>query len=554
MQRLQLLCVLIVLSVCGSYSLPQKTRSPPVFDTNYSIKGVLLLPYAEIREPFAAFYDQQNKRSRIDYYGNTVQTYQRADMGDFGVSYKIAYMPDESGTPVRTCFQVNGSNENPVGIQSIIPDLSVFGYVKDADCYEQNSLYPYKPNDDLCELWQAVNSVGDKENKYSMYISKTTGAPVHYVMRGYNNLLGSHYDKYELYYSSYEPGSVTDDDFEIDTSIECGNFPGPGVERMVFNNPMIEFINNEDTHVHESFEDFKEKHGKSYSDPTEHESRKNIYRQNYRYVQSMNRAGLTYALKLNHMADFNDAEFRTIRGRLPSSGYNGGKPFPKEEFSEAVPDSLDWRLYGAVTPVKDQAVCGSCWSFGTTGTIEGAYFLKNNKLVRLSQQQLIDCSWKFENNGCDGGEDFRAYKYIMEAGGLASEEDYGHYLGQDGICHDKSVFKTAQLKGFVNVTSGDLNALKQAIAKKGPISVSIDASHKSFSFYSHGVYYDSDCKSGSDQLDHSVLAVGYGVMNGQPYWIVKNSWSTYWGNDGYVLMSQKDNNCGVATSPTYVEM
>ncbi|GFQ73482.1 counting factor associated protein D [Trichonephila clavata] len=552
MPHLIFITVFAALTFCGSYAIPAK--SPPVFDNNYSIKGVLLLPYAEIKEPFAAFYDKDNRRSRIDYYGDTVQTYQRADIGEYGISYKIAYMPDENGTPVHTCFQVNGSSDNPVGIQSIIPDLSGFKYVKDTPCYETNALFPSKFKQSTCELWQSENTVEDKVNKYSMYLEKETRAPLHYIMKGYNNLLGSHYDKYEIYYSEYIPGNVTDEDFEISTTLECGSFPGPGVEVIVLNNPMMEFVNNEDRHIHESFEDFKTKHEKTYPDSTEHENRRNIYRQNYRYVQSMNRAGLSYALKINHMADYNDFEIRRIRGRLASTGYNGGKPFPKEEFSENIPDSLDWRLYGAVTPVKDQAVCGSCWSFGTTGTIEGAYFLKTNKLVRLSQQQLIDCSWRYQNNGCDGGEDFRAYAYIMAAGGLAAEEDYGNYLGSDGICHALNVPKTAQIKSFVNVTSGDLNALKQAIAKKGPISVSIDAAHKGFSFYSHGVYYNPDCKKGEDQLDHSVLAVGYGVLNGEPYWIVKNSWSTYWGNDGYVLMSQKDNNCGVATSPTYVEM
>ncbi|GIY09924.1 counting factor associated protein D [Caerostris extrusa] len=409
-------------------AIPSTTRVPPVFDTNYSVKGVLLLPYAEIKEPFTAFYDSESKKSRIDYYGNTVQTYQRADLAEFGISYKIAYMPDEDGTPVHTCFQVNGTDKAPVGVQGIIPDMTAFQYVKDTDCYEQNALYLTNLQQSVCELWQSQNTYDDKVNKYSMYLNKTTKAPVHYIMKGYNNLLGSHFDKYELYYFDYIPESVTDDDFEISSGLECGGFPGPGVEEMVLNNPMMEFINNEDRHVHDSFEDFKTKHGKNYPDPSEHENRRNIYRQNYRFVQSTNRAGLSYAVKLNHLADMNDIEVRRIRGRLPSSGYNGGKPFPKEEFSKGVPDTLDWRLYGAVTPVKDQAVCGSCWSFGTTGTIEGAHFLKTNKLVRLSQQQLIDCSWRYQNNGCDGGEDFRAYAYIMAAGGLASEEDYGQYL------------------------------------------------------------------------------------------------------------------------------
>jgi len=215
---------------------------------------------------------------------------------------------------------------------------------------------------------------------------------------------------------------------------------------------------------------------------------------------------------------------------------------------------MDWRLYGAVSSVKDQSVCGSCWSFGTVGTIEGALFLKTGKLTRLSQQALVDCSWGMGNNGCDGGEDFRVYQWMIKHGGIPTEESYGPYLGADGYCHLENATLTAPIKGYVNVTSGDIEALKVAIFRHGPISVAIDASHRSFSFYANGVYYEPECGSGEDSLDHAVLAVGYGVLKGEPYWLVKNSWSTYWGNDGYVLMSQKDNNCGVATMATYVIM
>ncbi|XP_054709924.1 digestive cysteine proteinase 2-like [Uloborus diversus] len=551
---LLLLCAVIFTIGCFQ-SEAAAVKSAPQFADNFFVKGLLILPYAEINEPFKAFYDKRNGRSRIDYYGEIVQTYQLAVDGEFGSSYKVAYMPDETGLPTQTCFQVNGTKDNPVSIQSILPDLTNFNYERDAPCFQENPIVWDDPRQgQMCELWVQKNTVEDKTNKYSMYLDKKTGAPVHYIMKGYNTLLGSHYDKYELYYVNYTVNNVTDGDFDINSRMQCTNFPGPGVEELVLNNPMREFINNEDGHIHRSFDDFKTKHEKTYKDNNEQESRKNIYRQNYRYIQSMNRKGLTYSLEVNHLADYTDMELHRIRGRLPSQGYNGGQPFPKEKFPTDLPENLDWRLYGVVTPVKDQAVCGSCWSFGTTGTIEGTYAIKTNKLVRLSQQQLIDCSWRFQNNGCDGGEDFRAYAYIMAAGGLAAEEDYGQYLGSDGLCHDHEVDKVAQISGFVNVTSGDLQALKQAIAKQGPISVSIDAAHKSFSFYSHGVFYEPDCKNGEDQLDHSVLAVGYGVMNGHPYWLVKNSWSTYWGNDGYVLMSQKDNNCGVATSPTYVLM
>uniref|UniRef100_T1GHQ4 Peptidase C1A papain C-terminal domain-containing protein n=1 Tax=Megaselia scalaris TaxID=36166 RepID=T1GHQ4_MEGSC len=290
-------------------------------------------------------------------------------------------------------------------------------------------------------------------------------------------------------------------------------------------------------------------------DHQEHDFRKDVFRQNLRYIHSMNRKKLTYSLAVNHLADKTEEELRALRGyRSSNIQNNGGKPFPYdvEALKADLPDQFDWRIYGAVSQVKDQSVCGSCWSFGTIGAIEGAYFLKTGNLVRLSQQALIDCSWEFGNNGCDGGEDFRVYKWMQKVGGVPTEESYGPYLGQDGYCHIKNVSLVAPITGFVNVTTNNKDAFRVALFKNGPLSVAIDASPRSFSFYSHGVYYEPTCKNDVDGLDHAVLAVGYGTINGQDYWLVKNSWSNYWGNDGYILMSAKDNNCGVMTMPTYV--
>jgi len=114
-------------------------------------------------------------------------------------------------------------------------------------------------------------------------------------------------------------------------------------------------------------------------------------------------------------------------------------------------------------------------------------------VIGLAFQALVDCSWGFGNNGCDGGEDFRVYQWMMKHGGIPTEESYGPYLGADGYCHLENATIAAPIKGYVNVTSGDLDALKVALFKHGPISVAIDASHKSFSFYANGVYYEPKC-------------------------------------------------------------
>ena len=228
--------------------------------------------------------------------------------------------------------------------------------------------------------------------------------------------------------------------------MKCHGFPGPGVrdEHIYTMNPAKEFIEGHTDHVDSTFSHWKARHSKQYQNEKEHTLRKNVYSQNMRYIHSTNRQHLTYTLASNHLADLTDSEMKFRRGKLKSMGNNGGLDYRyTQEELRSAPDSLgrimfnrvtllrrsliflkyligdvaklclnrsyvtDWRLYGAVSQVKDQASCGSCWSFGTVGTLEGALFLKTGKMTRLSQQALVDCSWGFGNNGCDGGEDFR---------------------------------------------------------------------------------------------------------------------------------------------------
>ncbi|XP_076276388.1 C1 family peptidase 26-29-p isoform X3 [Lasioglossum baleicum] len=564
------MCIFTLLALGTSYT---EAIESPTFSNSYEVKGTLYIPYAEIREPFYAWYDGSSGSSRIDYYGGMVKTYQLSHKGYFGKSLKITPITTESVLNEETCLEVNGTMESKINPQNIIPDTTGM------ECIGEEIV-----NGVNCEKWRMVQEIGEKTNKYTLWIQyqkspRVPGAmepiPIKYEMKGFNSLLGSHYDHYYLNYDSFTPMKPNADVFEITENLTCVSFPGPGDKHIYTFNPMREFIHNYDAHVNEAFEGFKKAHGKEYESEIEHHKRKEVFRQNLRYVlrlyvivleinnnnifrfiHSSNRANNGYQLDVNHLVDRTELELKALRGKQYTKGYNGGQPFPYnvEREQQDIPESLDWRLYGAVTPVKDQSVCGSCWSFGTTGAVEGAYYMKYGKLARLSQQALIDCSWGYGNNGCDGGEDFRSYQWIMKHGGLPTEEDYGGYLGQDGYCHVNNTKLTAKITGYVNVTQNNPQAFKLAMAKHGPISVAIDASHKTFSFYSHGVYYDAACGNKEESLDHAVLAVGYGKLDGKDYWLIKNSWSNYWGNDGYILMSPKDNNCGVMTTPTYVTM
>lgn len=380
-----------------------------------------------------------------------------------------------------------------------------------------------------CDKFELEEEFGQKQNKYTLWVryvkspkypSSRQPIPVRYEMKGFNSLLGSHYDHYFLDYNSYVHDDIPDDIFEVKEGSNknvdydfffgqnyiffpfkidepCVGFPGPGIDHIATFNPMKEFIHPASTsHIDTEFTRFLRKHNINYDTDKEHHERYHTFMQNLRFVHSINRAQLGFSLTINHLADKTPDELKALRGYRPSGVYNGGQPFPHDLTKEVgdLPDEHDWRLYGAVTPVKDQSVCGSCWSFGTTGSIEGALFLHNGKknLVRISQQALIDCSWGYGNNGCDGGEDFRAYQWIKKLGGIPTEDSYGGYLGQDGYCHANAsnVTLVAPIAGWVNVTSGNPNAMKIALLQHGPISVGIDASHKTFSFYSNGVYFE----------------------------------------------------------------
>jgi C1A family cysteine protease len=316
------------------------------------------------------------------------------------------------------------------------------------------------------------------------------------------------------------------------------------------------------------FEKHLRKYGKSYPHPVEYSRRLAIFKQNWEFIQQYNKLNTGVTLAMNHFGDWSAEEFRQVM--LPksrnkrlgskkdeSTGSAAAAEHNSRLVAAALPSTVDWVAKGAVTPVKDQGACGSCWTFGTTGTVEGAHFIKHGKLLRLSEQQIIDCAWGYEwsgpggNLGCDGGYAAGALQWLIDNGGIAREEHYP-YLMEDAFCLASDIGSGARVTGYVNVTAFSEPALQAAVALNGPVAVAIDAAHPEFTFYSSGVYYNPRCGSSLDALDHEVLAVGYGVYQGQEYWLVKNSWSTHWGMNGYVMMARnRNNNCGIASQANY---
>ena len=212
----------------------------------------------------------------------------------------------------------------------------------------------------------------------------------------------------------------------------------------------------------------------------------------------------------------------------------------------SIPSAVDWRESGAVTPVKDQGNCGSCWSFSTTGAMEGANKIKTGTLVSLSEQNFVDCDDNGDH-GCFGGLMDNAFEWAQGNGGVCSEEAYP-YNAKKGDCNTSCGTKYAAPKSYTDVAKNDEDALMSAIAQQ-PVSVAIEADEKTFQLYKSGVL-TAECGT---NLDHGVLAVGYGTDNGVNYWTVKNSWGDSWGENGYIRLSrdvsQRGGQCGILMGP-----
>ncbi|XP_065856878.1 senescence-specific cysteine protease SAG39-like [Euphorbia lathyris] len=292
-------------------------------------------------------------------------------------------------------------------------------------------------------------------------------------------------------------------------------------------------------------------YGRVYKDPTEKEMRFDIFKQNVHLIESFNKdEAKSFKLAINQFADLTNQEFKTSRNRFKGHicSEQAG-PFRYENIS-AVPTSMDWRKKGAVTAIKDQGQCGSCWAFSTVAAVEGISQLTTGKLVSLSEQELVDCDTKGVDQGCEGGLMDDGFEFIIGNKGITTETNYP-YDAADGTCKTKKEANhAAKITGYEDVPANDEAALMKAVANQ-PIAVAIDASGSEFQFYSSGIFTGS-CGT---ELDHGVTAVGYGSSSGMNYWLVKNSWGSQWGEEGYIRM-QKDIDaneglCGIAMQASY---
>jgi KDEL-tailed cysteine endopeptidase len=288
--------------------------------------------------------------------------------------------------------------------------------------------------------------------------------------------------------------------------------------------------------------------GKSYGTKEEFALRADIFKSNLaRIAEENSNPENTFTVGINKFADWTPAEFKRILSAKPKMTTQAARSLG----NVSIPSSIDWRTEGAVNAVKDQGQCGSCWAFSAVAAMEGRWKIKSGNLLNLSEQQLVDCSGSYGNEGCNGGWMDQAFEYAKDFNMMA-QADYP-YKAIDQSCQ-YSAAKATPVKttgaGFIDVIQNNANELKTAIAA-GPVSVAIEADTFVFQFYTSGILNSSKCGT---SLDHGVGAVGYGVDSTKgEYYIVRNSWGASWGNKGYVLIAIVDGPgiCGIQMQPSY---
>ncbi|PWZ41716.1 Senescence-specific cysteine protease SAG39 [Zea mays] len=333
-------------------------------------------------------------------------------------------------------------------------------------------------------------------------------------------------------------------------------------------------MSTDDSSMIERFQRWKAAYNKSYATVAEERRRFRVCARNMAYIEATNAeaeaAGLTYELGETAYTDLTNQEFMamytapapaqlpadesvitTRAGPVDAVGGAPGQLPVYVNLSTSAPASVDWRASGAVTPVKNQGRCGSCWAFSTVAVVEGIYQIRTGKLVSLSEQELVDCDTL--DDGCDGGISYRALRWIASNGGITTETDYP-YTGTTDACNRAKLSHNAvSIAGLRRVATRSEASLANAVAGQ-PVAVSIEAGGDNFQHYKKGVY-NGPCGT---NLNHGVTVVGYGqeAAGGDRYWIVKNSWGQGWGDDGYIRMKKDvagkpEGLCGIAIRPSY---
>lgn len=608
------------------YDSDKAFAQAPVFQS----KMLFSIPYVGLNEPFMATVDNNQGLMSLSYYNGADVYYYNTTTNSTQFSLLPVY--DQ-----QKCFGVNTQNNQVVPLPNLFPDMSLFAKSKDqtsvtvplTEAGVSVSNFTTK-----CDVWtytygnftktpsgNANATLPDTQGysgTYTFYRDYSTGRPVAFHMEGHNVINGgSHVDEYWLYYMSYNTITTFDSSlFQPPQGLACTVVsvpvgPTEDVSRTDSGSPDYHFVRSDPatdlnmmmpqhhTLRNDKFSNWAQKYSKMFSSEEEKRVRMNVFHSNLRFINAGNRKNRKYSLKANHMADWTMTEKRMLSGRKQAGDSKSIQHVNLMATGVAAPDynsycgqyvssnktlpaMVDWVNGTRVNAPKDQGTCGSCWTYGVTGAIEGAWAKKTGKLVNLSEQNVMDCTWAANNNACAGGLDYPAYGWLLENnnGQLAGVDQYGKDLNQNGFCHfdvmggltfnpvtQKNVTGAATFMNCTHISEywknntftpvtdqAATDLLTDALAFEGPLSVSMDAaSSADFYYYNKGVYDNPACKTATNDMDHIVLAVGYITLKDKSRaTTIRNSWSTHWGDGGYAQIAQTGNICGIATAPTFV--
>ncbi|XP_063369908.1 cathepsin K-like [Cydia amplana] len=553
--------------------------------SEYSIKAERIDLIADLKLPMELWYSTEINRSRVDVYDGMVKRYyywgEDGAMGSDGTVYMAYPKWTEKEGHTIFCSKTDMYQETPV---DAFPAEEEYVYADDmyiasftrGFIFEQwlptsgsdiercrqvlqylIQMVPNAENVDTSktyhegqtvDVWKFTEDDDDTRKELVLYSHRTErgeDVPVQIEKKEFNTMLGS-LEKHVIFnYDQFNP-LFCEEDVDAEKEGLCEWTPDDFEGHMKMLHPAF----HNDLGV--AFNSFKKHHARNYQNKKEHDMRRDIFHKNWKFVVDHNRQNLGFKLALNHLSDLTPAERAHMSGGRRSPNPSATVPFPHSErqvgdIVTQIPEEYDMRLQGIISPVKNQDKCGSCWTFATAAAVEGALARLDGRILDLSEQSIIDCTWEGVCEGCNGGWPKEALKHIMKHG-IPLEEDYGGYLNENGYCHLENVTEVFKIRGFTLVTPLSVSAMKVALYKYGPVIVTIQ-NNDAFNFYRSGVFYDPTCVD--DYVGHAITIVGYGSRDGTDYWIVKNSYGEQWGEDGYMLLSSSNNNCFVLDEPYY---
>ena len=306
-------------------------------------------------------------------------------------------------------------------------------------------------------------------------------------------------------------------------------------------------IDNSERKTFQEFQKFLIKYNKKYNTIAEYFLRYNVFKKN---LQRFSQNKASYKMGINQFTDLTPTEFRKGYLNLDMKLVNkiNYKKVSVNSKNDA-PESWNWVDEGVFGPVKDQGYCGSCWAFSTMGNIEALNAMKTKEYVALSEQQLVDCDTEYDQ-GCNGGLMEYAFAYLVEKGCM-TEKDYP-YVGYDDTCHYDESKVFLRIDSWLMLDTQDENEIKEFLYTNGPLAIAINADP--FQYYTGGIIDEDEWSCDPEGLNHGVVLVGYGNESGVDYWIIRNSWGDYWGEDGYVRVARGKGVCGVNTYVTSAQL